>query len=135
MKKVKGKAVPLQAWTCPEGSQEVKVPRFRDNGTGWWQVVSLTYWPPLPPGNAADTHFYQRLSMKYGTGENYRILMLLSISTGATFRGVKRSGREPHHSSPSSVQVMNGRRCKLALVFAFMAEFIAGDLAAPSEAK
>ena len=27
--------VPLQAWTGPEGSKEVKVPRFRDNGTGW----------------------------------------------------------------------------------------------------
>jgi hypothetical protein len=68
--KVKGKAVPLQAWSGPEGSrelsfpdflttaqdggkvvslsrpvtglewprgfQEVKVPRFLDNGTGWW---------------------------------------------------------------------------------------------------
>ena len=29
---VKGKSVPLQA----RGAQEVKVPRFRDNGTGWW---------------------------------------------------------------------------------------------------
>jgi len=34
--KGKGKAVPLQAWTGPEDSQEIKVPRFRDNGTGWW---------------------------------------------------------------------------------------------------
>ena len=33
--KGKCKAVPLQAWTGPEGSQEVKFPRFRDNGTGW----------------------------------------------------------------------------------------------------
>jgi len=33
---VKGKAVPLQAWGGPEGSQKVKVPRFYDNGTGWW---------------------------------------------------------------------------------------------------
>jgi len=31
-----GKSVPLQAWTGPEGSYEVKVPRFHDNGTGWW---------------------------------------------------------------------------------------------------
>jgi len=29
----KGKAVPLQAW---RGFQEVQVPRFHDNGTGWW---------------------------------------------------------------------------------------------------
>jgi len=38
---VKGKAVPLEAWSGPEGSrklgfQEVRVPRFHDNGKGWW---------------------------------------------------------------------------------------------------
>jgi len=32
--KGKGKAVPLEEG--PRGFQEVKVPRFRDNGTGWW---------------------------------------------------------------------------------------------------
>jgi len=32
-KKGKGKAVPLQ-WA--RGFQEVWVPRFHDNGTGWW---------------------------------------------------------------------------------------------------
>ena len=32
----KGKAVPLQAWSGPRGFQEVRVPRFHDNGTGWW---------------------------------------------------------------------------------------------------
>jgi len=31
---VKGKAVPLQARSKPRGFQEVKVPRFHDNGTG-----------------------------------------------------------------------------------------------------
>jgi len=30
------KAVPLQAWSGPRGFQEVKVPRFHDNGTRWW---------------------------------------------------------------------------------------------------
>jgi hypothetical protein len=34
--KGKGKAVPLQVWSGPRGFQEVKVPRFLDNGTGWW---------------------------------------------------------------------------------------------------
>ena len=29
------KAVPLQL-DRPRGFQEVKAPRFRDNGTGWW---------------------------------------------------------------------------------------------------
>ena len=49
----------------PEWSRwfhEVKVPRFRDSGTGWWYVVSLTHRPPLPPGNAPGTHFCCRLS-------------------------------------------------------------------------
>jgi hypothetical protein len=32
----KGKAFPLQAWEWPRVFQEVKVPRFHDNGTGWW---------------------------------------------------------------------------------------------------
>jgi len=31
IKKVKGKAVPLEAWIGP-----VKIPRFHYNGTGWW---------------------------------------------------------------------------------------------------
>jgi hypothetical protein len=33
---VKGKAVPLQALKRHGGFQEVKVPIFHDNGTGWW---------------------------------------------------------------------------------------------------
>jgi len=44
----------------PEQAQRVpgfKVPRFRDNGTGWWYVVSPTHRPPLPPGNAPGTYF------------------------------------------------------------------------------
>jgi len=32
----KGKAVPLGGLKWPRGFQEVKVPRFHDNGTGWW---------------------------------------------------------------------------------------------------
>ena len=41
----------------PKGFQEVKVPRFHDNGTGCGKVVSLTHRPPLPPGNTPGTHF------------------------------------------------------------------------------
>jgi len=29
--KGKGKAIPLQAWTDPEDSQDVEAPRFQDN--------------------------------------------------------------------------------------------------------
>jgi len=47
--KGEGKAVPLQAWTGPEGSWKLRFPDFvmtQDGGK-----VSLTHRPPLPPGN------------------------------------------------------------------------------------
>jgi len=34
--KGKGKAVPFTGLEWPRVFQEVKVPRFHDNGTGWW---------------------------------------------------------------------------------------------------
>ena len=34
--KSKGKSSPITGPEWPRGFQEVKVPRFRDNGTGWW---------------------------------------------------------------------------------------------------
>jgi len=36
MIKGKGKAVPFTGLGWPRGFQEVKVPRFHDNSTGWW---------------------------------------------------------------------------------------------------
>jgi hypothetical protein len=51
------KAVPLQAWSGPEGSRKLRFPDFlitaKDGGT----VVSLTHRPHLPPGNTPGTHF------------------------------------------------------------------------------
>ena len=52
----KGKAVPLQAWSGPEGSRKLRFPDFmtaQDSGN----VVSLTHRPPLPPVNTPGTHF------------------------------------------------------------------------------
>jgi len=34
--KVKGKAIPLQAWTCPEGSRRLTLPDFKTIGTCMW---------------------------------------------------------------------------------------------------
>ena len=31
-----GKSSPITGREWPRGFQDVKVPRFRDNGTGWW---------------------------------------------------------------------------------------------------
>ena len=55
---LKGKAVPLQAWSGPEGSRKLTFPDFMTTAQDGGKVVSLTHRPPLPPGNAPGTHFY-----------------------------------------------------------------------------
>ena len=53
----KGKVVPLQAWSGPEGSRKLRFPDFLTMAQGDGKVVSLTHRPHLPPGNSAGTHF------------------------------------------------------------------------------
>jgi len=53
----KGKAVPLQAWSGPEGSRKLKFPEYMTTAQDDSKVVSLMHRPPLPPGNAPGTHF------------------------------------------------------------------------------
>jgi hypothetical protein len=53
----KGKAIPLQAWSSPEGSRKLKVPDFMTTAQDGGKVVSLTHRPPLPPGNSRGTRF------------------------------------------------------------------------------
>jgi len=53
----KDKAVPLQAWSGPEGSRKLRFPDFMTTASESGKVVSLTHRPPLPPGNSPDTHF------------------------------------------------------------------------------
>ena len=55
---VKGKAVPLQAWSDPEGSRKLRFPDFMTVAQDGGKVVSLMHWLPLPTGNAPGTHFY-----------------------------------------------------------------------------
>jgi len=56
--KGKGKAVPLQAWTDPEGSRKLRFPDFVTTAQDGGKVVSLTHRPPLSPGNTPGTHFF-----------------------------------------------------------------------------
>ena len=56
-KKVKGKTVPLQAWSGPEGSRKLRFPDFMTTAQDGGKVVSFTHRPPLPPGNTPGTHF------------------------------------------------------------------------------
>jgi len=51
------KAVPLQAWTGPEGSRKLRFPDFVTTAQDGGKVVSPMHRPPLPPGNAPGTNF------------------------------------------------------------------------------
>jgi len=51
------KAVPLQAWSGPEGSRKLRFPDFMTTAQDGGKVVSLTHRPPLPQGNALGTNF------------------------------------------------------------------------------
>jgi len=53
----RGKAVPLEAWSGPEGSRKLRFPDFKTMTQNSGKVVSLMHWPLLPPGNAPSTHF------------------------------------------------------------------------------
>jgi len=55
--KKKGKAVPSQAWSGPQGSRKLRLPDFMTTAQDGGKVISLTHRPPLPPGNAPGTHF------------------------------------------------------------------------------
>jgi len=73
---VKGKAVPLQAWSGLEGSRKLSFPDFMTTAQDGGKVVSLTHRPPLPPGNTPGTHFCWRLSLPQGHIATGRIMSL-----------------------------------------------------------
>jgi hypothetical protein len=51
-----GKAVPLQAWSGPEVSGNLRFPDFVTTAQDGGKVFSLTHRPPLTPGNTPGTH-------------------------------------------------------------------------------
>jgi hypothetical protein len=73
---LKGKAVPLQAWSCPEGSRKIRFPDFITTAQDGGKVVSLTHRPPLPQGNTPGTHFCWRVSRHQGHSATGRIMSL-----------------------------------------------------------
>ena len=54
---IRGKAVPLQTWSGPEGSRKLRFPDFMATAQDGGKVVSLTHRAPSPPGNTPGTHF------------------------------------------------------------------------------
>jgi len=61
-----GKAVPLQAWSGPEGSRKLRFPDYTTTPKDDSNVVSLIHRPPLPPGNSPGTHFCSKLTRLQG---------------------------------------------------------------------
>ena len=57
MESKKGKAIPLQAWSGPEGFRKLRFPYYMTMAQDGGKVVSLTHRPPLLPGNAPGAHF------------------------------------------------------------------------------
>ena len=56
------KAIPLQAWTGPEGSRRLRLPDFKTVG----KVVSPSTGRLYPPGSIPGIHFWWRLSRPQG---------------------------------------------------------------------
>jgi hypothetical protein len=52
-----GKAVPLQAWSGPQGSRKLRFPDFMTTAQDGGKFDSLTHRPPLPTGNTPGIHF------------------------------------------------------------------------------
>jgi hypothetical protein len=75
MELVKGKAVPLQAWSGPVGSRKLRSPDFMTMAQHGGKVISLTHRPSLPPVNN---------------------LLLISVRGWVNPRGIVRSERLCH---------------------------------------
>ena len=71
-----GKAVPLQAWSGPDGSRKLRFRDFMTTAQDGGKVVIFTHRPPLPPGNTPVTHFCKRLSRLQGHSATGRIMSL-----------------------------------------------------------
>ena len=78
--KGKGKAVPLQAWSGPEGSRKLSFPHFMKTAQDGGKIVSLSHRPPLPPGNTSGTHFCYKLSQPHGNSTTRSIMSLKNFN-------------------------------------------------------
>ena len=74
--KGKGKSVPSQAWSGPEGSRKLRFPNFMTTAQGSGKVVSHTHRTHLSPVNSPCTHFCYRLSRPQGHSAIGRIMSM-----------------------------------------------------------
>jgi hypothetical protein len=66
----KSKGVPLQAWSGPEVSKNLRFLDFMTTAQDGGKIVSLTHRPPLSLGNTPGTHFCKRLRRLQGHSES-----------------------------------------------------------------
>jgi len=74
--KCKVKAIPLQAWTGPEGSRILRLQILRQSAHEGGKVVSPKHRLPLPPGNMPGTHFCEGLSRLQGHSATGRFMSM-----------------------------------------------------------
>jgi hypothetical protein len=103
--KVKGKANPLQALTCPVGSRRLRLPDFKTISTWRWQDCQPYAPAAFTPRNIPGTHFCYRLSQPQGHSAAGRIMsMKNSINTiGNRSRDLPACSvvpQPPHHRVP-----------------------------------
>jgi len=72
----KGKSIPLQAWSGPEGSRKLRFTDFMTTVQDGGKVLSLTHRPPLPAGNTPGTLFCYRLSRPQGHSTTGRMMSM-----------------------------------------------------------
>ena len=70
----KGKAVPLQAWSGPEGSRKLRFTDYKTTAQNGGRLSALRIGRLYPKGNAPCTHFSYRLSRPQGHSAISKIL-------------------------------------------------------------
>jgi len=78
--KVKGKAVPVQAWRGPESSRLLRLPDFTNSAHEGGKVVNPSTGRLYPPGNIPANHFCYRLRRPHNHSEAGRIMSMKYFS-------------------------------------------------------
>jgi hypothetical protein len=107
----KGKAVPVQAWTGPEGSRRLS-PIFQDNRQ--MKVASSRHRPPLSAGNIPGTHLCWRLSRPQSHSAAGRIMSMKNSNDAIRnrTRDLPVSNTLPQPAAPSRDPVFWGKVSK-----------------------
>jgi hypothetical protein len=85
----KGKAIPLQAWTGPEGSRRLRLPDFDNQHMKMVRLSALRTGHLYPPGNIPGTHFVRGWFHPRAIVWPEGLLLLLVFSPWAGWAGTR----------------------------------------------